>query len=149
MKTKIRGKIIRILSPSVVVINLGRIHGVAERSIFSILGEPEMITDPFTHEELGLVTVVKGRVRATSVSEKFTIATSKWRTYASWFEPEVEVLDEEVNDLRVNPSDITPWKAVSKDYVRVGDEVEVTVDEAVKKGSPSEDKNETKQDSDS
>ena len=131
MEKKIRGKIIRIVDTNTVVINLGRIHGVNASSIFSILGKPETIIDPFTKETLGVVSVVKGTIKATSVSDKFTIASSKWSG--------VDVLaglwntsgNRNINsELRVKEEDIKPWKAVSEDFVILGDEVEVAVQAA-------------------
>jgi hypothetical protein len=137
IKEKIRGRIIRIIDSSTVVINLGKVHGITENSIFGILGEPEVVKDPLTGEELGSVTLVKGRVRAITISDKFTIASSKWKTTRSSLEnylfsnrlfggeTEIENIDEE---LRIKADDMKPWKATTEDFVRMGDEVEVTIE---------------------
>ena len=136
-KVKIRGRIIRILDRSTVIINLGSDHGITRESIFSILGEPEPVIDPFTEEELGRVSVVKGRVKAKTVTPRFTIATSKW--LEERFIPSVSLdmermlgVEREVqpigNELRVAPEDVQPWRAETEDLVRVGDEVEVEVE---------------------
>lgn len=127
---KIRGRIIRILDDRTVIINLGRQHGVKDRSIFSILAEPEPVIDPFTNEELGRVTVVKAKLAASQVYDKFTIATTSWieSTLPTALRQALgmgKVLDE--GELRVRPEDIQPWKAKSEIPVRVGDVVEVEV----------------------
>lgn len=131
MKKKIRGRIIRILDTKTIVINLGRIHGVDSDSIFSILGGPEVVVDPITKEELGNISVVKGKVKAELVSDKFTVATSKFALVTMKYPflhtlQGIETITED-RELLVDKADIEPWKAVSETPVRVGDEVEVTV----------------------
>ena|ERR1044071_5026429 len=137
VKRKIKGRIIRILDNRTVVINLGREHGITSNSIFYILGEPEPVVDPVTKEILGTVNVSKSRVRASQVFDKFTIATTSW-TYTSVHKsifgdligglggPTVETHDE--GELKVSSTEIKPWKAKSESPVKVGDEVEVTVE---------------------
>lgn len=142
---KIKGKIIRILDASTVIINLGSVHGVTDNSVFSILGGPEAVIDPFTNESLGTVSMVKGRVKATSVSEKFTIAASKWTELGMIATSSLlglgtlrgteEFVEKHEKELRVQSDDIKPWKALSEDYVKVGDDVEVTVYEAAESAS--------------
>jgi hypothetical protein len=136
-KKTIRGKIIRIVDTSTVVINLGSSHGITQSSVFSILGQPEALVDPFTNEDLGNVSIVKGRVKASIVSDKFTIATSKWTQQSgstigifglNAIPGYREITDKEEKDLRVKKDDIKPWKAVGEDFVQIGDEVEVTID---------------------
>lgn len=137
---KIRGRIIRILDTRTAIINLGKKDGIAQNSIFQILGEPESIVDPFTDEVLGQVTVVKTKLRASQVNERFTIATTKWlvintkpgkeitdvfRPFANLYEYETEVVDQ--GEMRVAMEDIQPWKAQSEIPVRLGDEVEVEI----------------------
>lgn len=120
-----------------VVINLGSENGVEGDSVFHILGDPERITDPDTNEILGSVKVTKGRVRASQVFDKFTIASTTWtqvnQSYAGVFGDlfgKVQQINE--GDLNVDPNEIRPWKAKSESPIRVGDEVEVlvTIDEA-------------------
>ncbi len=41
------GKIIRIVDKTTAIINLGKNHGIKDSSIFSIIGNPEPIIDPF------------------------------------------------------------------------------------------------------
>lgn len=132
----IRGRIIRILDTETVIINLGQQHDITGESTFRILANPEPIIDPLTSEELGTVSIVKGRLKASRVYDRFTIAKSKWMqamTRASIAITDlvsdiagVEV-DERGDDLRVLESDLKPWLAESEEPVRVGDEVEVSV----------------------
>jgi acyl-CoA reductase-like NAD-dependent aldehyde dehydrogenase len=134
---KIKGRIIRILDKKSVVINLGREQGIEDESIFYILGEPESVIDPMTNEVLGTVSVAKSRVRASQVFDKFTIATTSWTTvtysvYAGILEnltggARTQTIDE--GELKVSPDDVKPWKAKSESPVKVGDEVEVKINE--------------------
>ncbi|MGQ9627325.1 MAG: FlgT C-terminal domain-containing protein [Anaerolineae bacterium] len=125
---KVRGRIIRIPDDRTVIINLGRKHGVRDDNIFSILAEPEPVVDPFTGEELGRVSVVKAKVAASQVYDKFTIATTRW-TERTWPPPELFGVEKVVDEggLRVRKEDIQPWKAKSGAPVQVGDVVEVEV----------------------
>jgi hypothetical protein len=89
---------------------------------------------------LGIINVVKGKIKAEAVFDKFTIATSKWNerylTYGKIIGDAIsgvipvgeEVIDKQEEILRVRPEEVKPWNAVSKEYVKVGDEVEVTVE---------------------
>lgn len=132
---RIQGKIIRILDKRTVIINLGKNHGIADHSIFSIIGDPESVVDPFTKEELGLVSVVKAKVKAVQVHDKFTIASTKW--IATHFKLTANIgvqlgglFDQETVDegeLLVSSMDVQPWKAKSETPVKVGDIVEVEV----------------------
>jgi len=148
MKKTITGKIIRILDRKTVIVNLGSEHGITEHSIFSIMGEPEQIVDPETGENLGEVTVVKSRVKASEVAEKFTIATTKWKTarlsfldsFLSNINKNVETFEMDEGELNVDPAEINPWKAKSEAPVRVGDIVQVEVDIEEKEGSSTEER---------
>ena len=146
MKKTISGKIIRILDKRTVIVNLGSKHGITEHSIFSIMGEPEQIVDPETGENLGEVTVVKSRVKASEVAEKFTIATTKWKStrltlfnsFLGGINKNIETFEMDEGELNVDPAEIKPWKAKSEAPVRVGDIVQVEVDIDEKEKSPAE-----------
>ena len=130
---KIRGRIIRVMDNRTVIINLGGADGIGSSSEFSILGAPETIIDPLTGEELGEVSVVKGKVRASQVHEKFTIASTKWRVvtaqYAQALSQIFTTRDVDQGELLVDAGDLKPWKAQTEEPVTVGDEVEVEVAE--------------------
>jgi len=134
-----RGRIIRIVDPQTVIIDLGSESGIEEGSIFRIVGKAEEITDPETKAVLGTLAVVKGKVRASQVHPKFTIATSKWTSELvtlrlpgdslraaldSMWDTSTETYGKE---LRVDQGELEPWKAESEEMVRVGDPVEVDV----------------------
>lgn len=136
---ELHGKIIRIVDKTTVIINLGKNHGIKDSSVFSIIGNPEPIIDPFTKEELGLVSVVKAKVKAAQVHDKFTIASTKWtkiglKLVTPGFAAQISSLfDTETVDqgeLLVNSTDLQPWKAKSETPVKVGDIVEVEVTES-------------------
>src|SRR5689334_6073263 len=117
VRVKATGRIIRILDPKTVIINLGSEDGISSDSIFYILGEPEDIVDPQTNEVLGSVKATKGRVRASTVSEKFTIATTSWSESAiSASAALFPLLTTRINegDLKVDLREIKPWKSRSE-----------------------------------
>lgn len=72
----LRGKILKILDQYRVVINLGSEHGVNEGMEFIIYEEGEMIKDPETSEDIEKLEIVKGKVRATTIQQKISIAES-------------------------------------------------------------------------
>jgi hypothetical protein len=142
MATKtIKGRIIRIIDNRTVIINLGSKDGIKESSIFRILADPEQIIDPQTKELLGCVNVVKSKLKASLIEDRFTIATTRW-TYMTSGEDamskivglaslsitsghKTHVVDE--GELNVPDSELQPWKAKSEIPVRVGDEVETEI----------------------
>ncbi len=136
---KITGRVIRIVDNRTAIINLGYQDGINEDSIFHILGEPESIIDPFSKEDLGTLRVVKAKLKANQVYERFTVATTQWKinTLGELFfgnifaslkthDPEERVSQ---GELRVNEEEIQPWKATSEEAVCVGDYVEVEVED--------------------
>jgi len=139
----IRGRIIRIVDSQTVLINLGRNDGITDESIFRIIGEVEDIFDPEDNERLGQISVVKGKVKASQVHDRFTVATSRWTTTSVSFRPFGGTLGEAIASLydwktqaheeefRVDPDSLEPWKAQEEEPVQVGDtvEVEITVDD--------------------
>ena len=136
-KITITGTIIRIPDRSTVIINRGTEHGVATGTMFQILGKPETIVDPGEHESLGAITIVKGRVKVSSVYQKFCLAQSNWREsrlrwLAGWTKIAGEPLTTEeemgVKELNVRPEHIKPWRAVSEDPVSVGDSVRADIE---------------------
>ena len=72
----IQTRVARILSPTQVILAAGSEHGVEEGMEFVIydLGPP--VFDPQTGESLGELELVKGRVRATHIQDKMTVATT-------------------------------------------------------------------------
>jgi hypothetical protein len=136
MRKLIKGRVIRILDKRTVIINLGSRDGIRNDNFFSILGEPESVVDPASEEELGQVAVVKARLKADRVYEKFTIATTRWteadttignlsNLLASLYK--LRIVDQ--GDLLVDPAQVQPWKAQSEIPVQIGDIVEVWVTE--------------------
>jgi hypothetical protein len=127
---KIRGKIIRILNPETFIINLGSSNRIEEDSIFSILGSPENVVDPNTDEDLGAIQIVKGRLKADKVYDKFTIAVSRWieATYLDFIINPLKTKDSVHEEkLFVNEKDIQPWKSLKGNPVSVGDDVETEI----------------------
>lgn len=135
MKKTISGNIIRIIDKRTVIINLGSKDGINASSTFSIMGEPEKIIDYNTKVELGEVTIVKSRVKAKEVAEKFTIATTKWQSQSfglfdsvfAGMQRNVKTSETDEGELIVEDSDLQPWKAKSESPVKIGDIVKVEI----------------------
>ena len=76
MTTELKGYVLKILSPSEVIINLGKEHGVERGMRFIIYEEGEMICDPNTKEPIEKLELVKGEVKVIHVQQKISIAKS-------------------------------------------------------------------------
>ncbi len=126
-RIKIKGRIVRIINSTTVVINLGSEKGVDSESRFYVLGEAEDVIDPETGEVLGSVTVTKVVLKASQVFERFTIAVSKWQEYGSGLTTFITEKVSRGSELKVEQNEIKPWLSKSEATVRVGDEVEVEV----------------------
>jgi hypothetical protein len=132
----IQGRIIRIVDKNTVIVNLGTEDGITFSTIFSIMGEPEQIIDPENNEVLGEVYIVKARVKAKTVTEKFTIATTKWAdirldALGGSFDSSsgaLENVEKDQGELLVEEADLQPWKAKSESPVKVGDTAEALVE---------------------
>ena len=133
----INGKIIRIIDTKTVIINLGTNDGITNESYFNILGEPEEIIDPFSNSILGSVNVVKAKVKTSQAYDKFTIATTNWishniklaNPFASGISQFFETVETDTGELKVDKTEVQPWKAKSEMPVKIGDTVTVEVDE--------------------
>ena len=132
---KIRGRIIRVLDAETVVVNLGKRDGVSRGSVFSVLSEPEAVLDPGTREQLGRVQLVKAKVRAAGVYDRFTIALTKWVVPKTNLDQK-KVLgtgnpDAPQGGVLIDSKQIQPWRATSEIPIRLGDEVEANVADRV------------------
>lgn len=137
----IKGRIIRILDPRTIIINLGARDGVYKGLKISILGEPEPVVDPFTDDILGEVVIVKDHVEASQVEERFTIARKPefYYTYKVAKNPIPMLLgmteSEERHQhepLNIKQSDAVPWIALSNGAVKIGDEVTIALEDREK-----------------
>ncbi len=79
----IQTKVAQILSPTQVVLAAGSEHGVREGMEFIIYDLSDMIFDPETNEPLGQLELVKGRVKASHVQARISVATTLTREI-SW-----------------------------------------------------------------
>jgi hypothetical protein len=70
----IQGKVARIPNDEEVVLNIGRQHGVKEDMEFVIYQESDHIVDPETHEDLGAIELVKGRVKVFHIMDRMSRA---------------------------------------------------------------------------
>ena len=74
--SEIQGKVIRVLSPTELVINLGSSHGVTEHSRLVVFALGAQINDPDSGESLGQLEIVKGKAEAKHVQEKMSTIQS-------------------------------------------------------------------------
>jgi hypothetical protein len=70
------GKVIRILNPTQVVVNLGEVNSIAPFTSFLVFAMGEELEDPDTQEVLGRLEIVRGRGRAIHVQDRITTIES-------------------------------------------------------------------------
>lgn len=70
MKELIEGKVARILSDNLIIINVGAANGVKVGMAFAVLAQGDEVKDPATGEVLGRWEVPKGYIRASHVQER-------------------------------------------------------------------------------
>jgi hypothetical protein len=130
---RIQGKVSGILNEREITINIGSNQGVSDGMKFKILADsPIEVTDPQTHETLGIVDREKVRVVTMEVQERFSICKtyrkiktpgfvwpSLWMTTASERYETLKVLDSSL------PTPITEEES----YVKIGDRVIQLIDE--------------------
>jgi hypothetical protein len=107
------GRVVYVLSPTEVVVNLGSGDGIESYTSFLIYAVGDEMKDPDTGESLGRLEIVRGRGAARHVQEKITTVVSK--------EKRTERRD------RVRPRAPTPLFAstIAQPYETVTEEVEV------------------------
>ena len=69
-----RGYILKVISNTSVVINLGRQHGVRNGMKFIIYEDGGMVSDPKTKKPIEQLEIVKGTVEITNLQEKISTA---------------------------------------------------------------------------
>jgi hypothetical protein len=72
----ILGQVIRVLTPTELVINRGLSHGISSASRFLVFALGDEVKDPDTGESLGQLEIVRGRGEAKHVQEKMTTIRS-------------------------------------------------------------------------
>lgn len=71
------GKVVKILNPFEVVINLGANDGIGAEDQFVVYAEGEELTDPDTGDSLGTLEIVRGQAFAKHVQERLTTLRSR------------------------------------------------------------------------
>lgn len=66
-------RVIKIISNFEIIVNTGVNHGIKPGDILTIRGKDEEIIDPFSHESLGYLPVIKAQVKVDTVYEKMCI----------------------------------------------------------------------------
>jgi len=132
--SQILGKVVKTLSKTAVVLNVGANDGVQEGMVFLIYEEGEEIVDPDTKEPLGRLEIAKGNVTAVNVQDRMCVAEAAKRVVqktrrvdpfasltSSVFGTREYIEDVEVPEkIRIEPTEDTYTKRLT---VRVGDRV--------------------------
>lgn len=71
MNPRYLGKVVSIVNATTVVVNIGADHSIRAGQTFVVVGLGETITDPDTGEVLEQLELVRGRVEATHVQQKY------------------------------------------------------------------------------
>ena len=66
-------RVIKIISKFILIVNAGANQGIKQGDILTIRGKDEEIIDPFSHESLGYLPVIKAQVKVDTVYEKMCI----------------------------------------------------------------------------
>lgn len=66
-------RIITIISKFKIIVNAGANQGIKQGDILTIRGNDKEIIDPFSHESLGYLPVIKAQVKVDTVYEKMCI----------------------------------------------------------------------------
>lgn len=66
-------RVIKIISNFKIIVNTGVNQGIKQGDILTIRGKDEEIIDPFSHESLGYLPVIKAQVKVDTVYEKMCI----------------------------------------------------------------------------
>lgn len=66
-------RVIKIISNFKILVNTGVNQGIKQGDILTIRGKDEEIIDPFSHESLGYLPVIKAQVKVDTVYEKMCI----------------------------------------------------------------------------
>ena len=66
-------RVIKIISKFEIIVNIGANKGIKQGDILTIRGKDEEIIDPFSHESLGYLPVIKAQVKVDTVYEKMCI----------------------------------------------------------------------------
>lgn len=127
---QIKGKIIRILSPTQVVIDKGFVDGVRSEMEFVIYEEGEPLADPDTNEVLERIEVIKGRIYILHVQERVSVATTMpphsgngvLKIYAPNDPLHPEPAPDSMHRLNIDPGHLEP-PARSEVSVKKGDRV--------------------------
>lgn len=128
-KTLLEGKVAQVMNERELVVNIGAHDGVSRGMRFAVLApEPIVIRDPDTGDELGVVDRPKVRVRATVVSERFTICSTYETRWvgdvlgAGLFDPKSPAR-QETKTLRASDSSYPPPLSPEESYINIGDRV--------------------------
>lgn len=128
----IQGKVAGILNEREITINIGTDQGVSDGMKFKILADsPIEVTDPQTHEILGIVDREKVRVVTTEVQEKFSICKTyrKIETPGLIWPRLLMTAGERYETLKVLDSSLPAPITEEESYVKIGDRVIQLIDE--------------------
>ncbi|MFC6253030.1 hypothetical protein ACFP1H_00050 [Secundilactobacillus hailunensis] len=124
------GKVIRILSDTELVINLGAKDGVNYNDNFEIYEPGEKVIDPTTHKNLGVLDYVKAEVKVIELHPSFSLVSHQTTKTETVTHNALNVFAQSTRDrtttvthtLPVNRNQITPLKIKAKE-IQIGDPI--------------------------
>lgn len=130
MVEPIQGKVIRIIGPKSLIVDVGENDGVSIGMRFVVFDEGDEIRDPDTGESLGKLEFVKAEVQIEETTPRFSIAVSLKRR-VSGYETQLAKMfsisgfySQVVQDpLPIDPNDIYPIGAEMEKNIKLGDKV--------------------------
>ncbi|MHA1410497.1 MAG: hypothetical protein ACTSQY_09385 [Candidatus Odinarchaeia archaeon] len=125
----IEGKVIRIISPSEVLVNVGEENGVTQGMEFTIYESGEEIFDPETEESLGCIEYKKADVIVKNTQLKMSTLKAKNMTYPNLTYTGLDVLltitrsmySTTEGKLPVDEESINPIAPPTEKLVQIGD----------------------------
>lgn len=124
------GKVIRILSDTDLIINLGSEDNVRYDDSFEVYEPGEEIIDPRTRESLGKFDYVKATVEAKNIHEKFTVVRHVTESHetvshgglSALSQMTKEITRTTIHSLPIDKEQVTPQNVKNKS-IQVGDPV--------------------------
>lgn len=114
----IYGKIVKIISDTQIIINIGEKDGVKEGMVFIIYDEGEEVKDPLTGESLGKLEIRKGKLTVKQTMPKMSLLETGEKLVKK-----ESALSEATKSLKVLLENYQPYR-----YERVKERININVE---------------------
>lgn len=122
----VTGQVIRIISKTQLIINIGKSSGINNGDQISVLGITEDIFDIDNVQKLGSLTFVKDILEVIDVQENYSVLAKIDRYSTDPFDLNYDYTDDEpvpYLDLPIDEKDITPLKNNEDKTIKLGDQI--------------------------